>query len=409
MLCFNGILFLGNRLFSSIQMDSPGCQIVGWEKRGSISISAAISRRVKQMEVNDERPKQIIKKSFTDAEDSEVSTTSLKASLICPIGKSRLVTPCRGEHCTHVQCMDVVTVLGLIMHRPTAKCPLCDKPVKMTTIYIDALFQQILTAVPEVVTDVTFAMDGSWSYTGEENNGGQSVGKSLNRSIIDLTATDDEVTPIKKTMLVSYARCQQPSNCHPSKQKDAGVKRRLRAPDLNKGKENVYSKKSLEKRRERNRRNTNKPYSRQDDLFSIRGDDHHGGSRDYNRKYTTKSNERRTNQYFASVKSDESWSNSYKGSYFDTDYAYESCSQHFRGDRDYYTRSVCYDDYDNEFPSYSSRSSFRSTYTAASERLHLRYFPGDRYDNPQCYNEGSYRRRNHNQLPDDLYDYNAYY
>ncbi|KAH3865713.1 hypothetical protein DPMN_028755 [Dreissena polymorpha] len=131
------------------------------------------------MEVIDERLKQIIKKSFTNAEDSEVSTTSLKASLICPIGKSRLATPCQGEHCTHVQCMDVVTVLGLIIHCPTAKCPLCDKPVKTTTIYIDALFKQIPTAAPEAVTDVTFSMDGSWSYTGKEKNtGGKSVGKS---------------------------------------------------------------------------------------------------------------------------------------------------------------------------------------------------------------------------------------
>lgn len=53
------------------------------------------------------------------------------------IGKSRLVTPCRGKHCTHIQCMDVATVLGLMMHRPAAKCPLCDKPVKKKTLYID--------------------------------------------------------------------------------------------------------------------------------------------------------------------------------------------------------------------------------------------------------------------------------
>ncbi|KAH3865717.1 hypothetical protein DPMN_028759 [Dreissena polymorpha] len=60
-----------------------------------------------------------------------------------------------------------------------------------------------------------------------------------------------------------------------------------------------------------------------------------------------------------------------------------------------------------EFSSYSSTS----TCTAASERHHSRYFPGDHYDNPQCYNEGSYRRRNHNHLPDNdnLYDDYAYY
>ncbi|KAH3865718.1 hypothetical protein DPMN_028760 [Dreissena polymorpha] len=100
-----------------------------------------------------------------------------------------------------------------------------------------------------------------------------------------------------------------------------------------------------------------------------------------------KSNERRTNHFFASSKSDDSCSNSYNGSYFDNNYAYESCSQHFRGDRDYYMRSFCYDDYDYEFSSYSSTS----TCIAASERHHSRYFPGDHYDNPQCY-EGSYRR-----------------
>ncbi|XP_053409051.1 uncharacterized protein LOC123561573 isoform X2 [Mercenaria mercenaria] len=99
--------------------------------------------------------------------DKDVSCTGLKASLICPLGKTRLVSPCRGSDCTHIQCMDALTLLKMNEGRPLSKnkCYMCDEPVG--NIYIDGLFLEILSSVPDSVTEIEFKQDGSWMY--EEN------------------------------------------------------------------------------------------------------------------------------------------------------------------------------------------------------------------------------------------------
>ena len=45
--------------------------------------------------------------------DNEISTTSLRASLMCPISHMKMTYPCIGKNCTHVQCVDALTMLQM--------------------------------------------------------------------------------------------------------------------------------------------------------------------------------------------------------------------------------------------------------------------------------------------------------
>ncbi|XP_052283340.1 uncharacterized protein LOC127880144 [Dreissena polymorpha] len=147
----------------------------------------------------------LVKKHLGSHED-DICTTSLRASLYCPIGKMRLTIPCRGRECSHIQCVDATTVLGMMKLRPKLKCPVCDRPAHFEELYIDGLFKEILETVDEKVEEVTFSKDGSWSCKKEKEDCIEIDNDTLNQSvadmsIIDLTETDTEATPIKKKPL----------------------------------------------------------------------------------------------------------------------------------------------------------------------------------------------------------------
>ncbi|XP_052253966.1 uncharacterized protein LOC127860141 isoform X3 [Dreissena polymorpha] len=109
--------------------------------------------------------KQYIQGRF-QTDSSEVQSTSYKAKLTCPIGQSRLVTPCRGDKCSHILCMEAETLVRMNEGKSVKKCFICQKPY--SNIVVDKLFLLILKKVPPCVTEVEFQPDGSWSYSNNE-------------------------------------------------------------------------------------------------------------------------------------------------------------------------------------------------------------------------------------------------
>ncbi|OWK09125.1 hypothetical protein Celaphus_00015442 [Cervus elaphus hippelaphus] len=59
--------------------------------------------------------------------ESEIATTSLRVTLMCPLGKMRLTIPCREVTCAHLWCFDAVLYLQMNEKKPTWICPVCDK------------------------------------------------------------------------------------------------------------------------------------------------------------------------------------------------------------------------------------------------------------------------------------------
>ncbi|XP_076443846.1 E3 SUMO-protein ligase PIAS2-like isoform X2 [Babylonia areolata] len=104
----------------------------------------------------------LIKEKLAHDPDSEVATTSLRVSLMCPLGKMRMTLPCRSSTCTHLQCFDASTFLLMNEKKPTWICPVCDKPAPFDKLIIDGYFVEIFRQSPES-NDIVFHEDGNWT------------------------------------------------------------------------------------------------------------------------------------------------------------------------------------------------------------------------------------------------------
>lgn len=79
----------------------------------------------------------LVKEKLSDDGDCEIATTSLRVSLMCPLGKMRMTTPCRPHTCGHLQCFDASLFLQMNERKPTWNCPVCDKPALYDNLVID--------------------------------------------------------------------------------------------------------------------------------------------------------------------------------------------------------------------------------------------------------------------------------
>ncbi|MEQ2233037.1 hypothetical protein ILYODFUR_017642, partial [Ilyodon furcidens] len=77
------------------------------------------------------------KEKLTADPDSEIATTSLRVSLLCPLGKMRLTVPCRAVTCSHLQCFDAALYLQMNEKKPSWICPVCDKNAAYENLIID--------------------------------------------------------------------------------------------------------------------------------------------------------------------------------------------------------------------------------------------------------------------------------
>uniref|UniRef100_A0A3Q4MIH4 Protein inhibitor of activated STAT, 2 n=1 Tax=Neolamprologus brichardi TaxID=32507 RepID=A0A3Q4MIH4_NEOBR len=103
----------------------------------------------------------LIKEKLTADPDSEIATTSLRVSLMCPLGKMRLTVPCRAVTCSHLQCFDAALYLQMNEKKPTWICPVCDKKAAYESLIIDGLFLEILNDCSDV-DEIKFQEDGTW-------------------------------------------------------------------------------------------------------------------------------------------------------------------------------------------------------------------------------------------------------
>ncbi|XP_036100127.1 E3 SUMO-protein ligase PIAS2 isoform X10 [Molossus molossus] len=124
--------------------------------------SAMLLQRLKMKGIrNPDHSRALIKEKLTADPDSEIATTSLRVSLMCPLGKMRLTIPCRAVTCTHLQCFDAALYLQMNEKKPTWICPVCDKKAAYESLILDGLFMEILSDCSDV-DEIKFQEDGSW-------------------------------------------------------------------------------------------------------------------------------------------------------------------------------------------------------------------------------------------------------
>ncbi|KAF2896135.1 hypothetical protein ILUMI_10048 [Ignelater luminosus] len=105
----------------------------------------------------------LIKEKLNEDADGEIATTCLRVSLMCPLGKMRMSTPCRSITCQHLQCFDASLFLQMNERKPTWNCPVCDKPALYDNLVIDGYFQDVLGSSNAETSEIQLHKDGSWS------------------------------------------------------------------------------------------------------------------------------------------------------------------------------------------------------------------------------------------------------
>ncbi|XP_046969939.1 E3 SUMO-protein ligase PIAS3 isoform X2 [Vanessa cardui] len=128
--------------------------------------SAELLQRLKNKGTkNPDYTRSLIKEKLSEDYDSEIATTSLRVSLMCPLGKMRMSCPCRPGNCPHLQCFDASLFLQMNERKPTWLCPVCDRPAPYDSLVVDGYFQEVLTSsrLASECNEIQLHADGNWS------------------------------------------------------------------------------------------------------------------------------------------------------------------------------------------------------------------------------------------------------
>eukprot|EP00178_Gracilaria_changii_P004452 TRINITY_DN171_c0_g1_i1.p2 TRINITY_DN171_c0_g1~~TRINITY_DN171_c0_g1_i1.p2 ORF type:complete len:931 (-),score=110.76 TRINITY_DN171_c0_g1_i1:20756-23548(-) len=151
---------------------------------------------------------------LTDPDGLTVS--SMKVSLRCPLGLTRIKTPVKGKKCQHVQCFDLDNFLEYSRRSSKFECPVCNKLTAQPTMLVvspyiqHALKEHIDCDEVEIFADGTMVqverkMTGVASDDEEEHDvdkAKSSAGKQRPKvspaktcDVVDLTLDSDEESP----------------------------------------------------------------------------------------------------------------------------------------------------------------------------------------------------------------------
>ncbi|KAL3867155.1 hypothetical protein ACJMK2_044378 [Sinanodonta woodiana] len=175
------------------------------------SVSANLAKRVSDIllsrlkqfgQRHPDHTRALIKEKLTHNADSDVATTSLRVSLVCPLGKRRIQIPCRTNTCSHLQPFDAFTFFMMNEKKPTWMCPVCDRPATYDKLIIDGFFLEICQQETEA-NEIQFTDDGSWSPVRQSkeshlisspsrSSSSAAADKKSNVEVTDLTLSSDE-------------------------------------------------------------------------------------------------------------------------------------------------------------------------------------------------------------------------
>ena len=128
-------------------------------KRSSAELLQQVCQRVRSADMC----RALIKDKLTGGGDAEIATTSLRSSLKCPLGKTRLVYPGRSMNCKHVNCFDMANFLQMNEKKARWVCPICDCLAIFDSLMIDGLMKEVLDKCPSSVDHIEYMADGTWT------------------------------------------------------------------------------------------------------------------------------------------------------------------------------------------------------------------------------------------------------
>ncbi|XP_030538046.2 E4 SUMO-protein ligase PIAL2-like [Rhodamnia argentea] len=144
--------------------------------------------------------------------DSDLIEVASRICLNCPISRTRIQLPVKGQSCKHHQCFDYSNFLSINSRKPSWRCPHCNQPVCFTDIRVDQNILKVLQEVGDDISEVIITVDGSWKAVMECNDdlyetpnetlswlkqGSEqqksTVSPNTIPNVLDLTGDDDEM------------------------------------------------------------------------------------------------------------------------------------------------------------------------------------------------------------------------
>merc|ERR1711915_761611 len=143
-----------------------------------LSSDQLLERLTSKGKRNSDFTRELIKKKLNDDED-EIATTNLKVTVACPLGKMRMMIPCRPATCDHLQCFDASLFLQMNERKPTWQCPVCDSPALYDNLLVDGYFQEVIKApeLPVEENEIILNEDGSWHPVPKEEEDAKKMKK----------------------------------------------------------------------------------------------------------------------------------------------------------------------------------------------------------------------------------------
>ncbi|KAK0426188.1 hypothetical protein QR680_009578 [Steinernema hermaphroditum] len=132
-------------------------------------------------------------------EDDGISMDTMKVSLLCPLGRTRMTMPAKGAECTHLQCFDLNLYLMMNEKRPTWKCAICDKISSAYKLIIDQYFLDILQRAESSVSDVELLKDGSWRVVKVE---AETLSSDEDGDIVPCKISSSSAAPTRSSSIV---------------------------------------------------------------------------------------------------------------------------------------------------------------------------------------------------------------
>ena len=123
---------------------------------------------LKKLKLRGQRDPQVTKNVITsklEDKDDEISTSSVKVSMACPLSMTRMSFPGRASTCDHLQCFDVFMYIKMNEKKPKWVCPVCNKPAYYEHLFLDGFYIQLLLS-PKfkalTTNEIILNNDASW-------------------------------------------------------------------------------------------------------------------------------------------------------------------------------------------------------------------------------------------------------
>lgn len=145
---------------SKIQKDGVSSLSSDFNVFNKESIPSLIQNLKKNRVTNAELTRMMVRQKFQITE-SEIETTTLNISLMCPLMRSRIRLPARSINCKHVQCFDLESYLMMNAKNSNWNCPICSQNAPLSDLIIDGLNLEVLEQCLDA-DKVKFISDGTW-------------------------------------------------------------------------------------------------------------------------------------------------------------------------------------------------------------------------------------------------------